>query len=492
MKKSLAIIGGGVSGLTAGIYACQAGFDTTIYEKNAMLGGECTGWNRQGYHIDNCVHFLLGCDNEGELSNMWRNAGVLSEEVSLYFEPYFYRMEMEGVTLHLWRDLERARAEFLEIAPEDAKELNLFFDCVKGAECIQPSCEASPAHMNPFEWMKMVMKMMPAGRANKEYAKQSVEEFASRFQNPFVHAMMRNYYSKDFPALTFVVSYAFYTSHSAAIPEGGSVGMVQRMKDRFEALGGKIQLRAKVCQVEMAERRLEQLTLENQMQVKADAYIWAADPYPLFYKLLRPRYMDATLRSMYERPQKYSPISGYQAAFGITTDEDLELPEGSVIFPCETYKVAGEPHGFCGMRIYDYDASLFPKDKRVIQCNILQDAKNYEYWDRLDRDSYQKEKLRIAEDLMQRIETQYPQLRDKLLLLSTYSPTTFQKWCHAYKGGYMSFTPLKGFQNKYVKSTIQGISNLFLASQWIQTGGGLPIAAASGKFAVDQLIKRFS
>ena len=60
MGKKVVIIGAGVSGLSAGIYALQAGYSVEIYEKNKMPGGECTGWNRQGYHIDNCIHFLVG------------------------------------------------------------------------------------------------------------------------------------------------------------------------------------------------------------------------------------------------------------------------------------------------------------------------------------------------------------------------------------------------------------------------------------------------
>ena len=53
----------------------------------------------------------------------------------------------------------------------------------------------------------------------------------------------------------------------------------------------------------------------------------------------------------------------------------------------------------------------------------------------------------------------------------------------------MSFNALKGFKSSYVKSTVKGISNLYLASQWTQNGGGLPIAAASGKFAAEILSK---
>ena len=165
MKKTVAIIGAGVSGLTAGIYALQTGYETTIYEKNPMPGGECTVWTRDGYHIDNCIHFLIGCNKEDALNKIWENTGALSNDVSLYREPSFYSLEMEGKQLHLWRDLEKTRAELLAIAPEDEKELLLFFECVKNCECIKPPCDISPAHMNPIQYIKMGMSMKNASRA---------------------------------------------------------------------------------------------------------------------------------------------------------------------------------------------------------------------------------------------------------------------------------------------------------------------------------------
>lgn len=45
MDKKVVILGAGVSGLSAGIYALQAGYSVEIYEKNKVPGGECTGWN---------------------------------------------------------------------------------------------------------------------------------------------------------------------------------------------------------------------------------------------------------------------------------------------------------------------------------------------------------------------------------------------------------------------------------------------------------------
>ena len=58
--KKVAIIGGGVAGLSAGIYGQMKGYQCTVIEKNHIAGGNLTGWERRGYRIDNCMHWLTG------------------------------------------------------------------------------------------------------------------------------------------------------------------------------------------------------------------------------------------------------------------------------------------------------------------------------------------------------------------------------------------------------------------------------------------------
>ena len=56
--KKIIIIGGGIAGLTAGIYAQKHGFISEIYEKNPIAGGLCMSWKRKGFLIDGCIHWL--------------------------------------------------------------------------------------------------------------------------------------------------------------------------------------------------------------------------------------------------------------------------------------------------------------------------------------------------------------------------------------------------------------------------------------------------
>jgi phytoene dehydrogenase-like protein len=46
--KKIVIIGAGPAGLTAGIYARQAGFEVVVLEKHNLPGGLCTAWKRDG------------------------------------------------------------------------------------------------------------------------------------------------------------------------------------------------------------------------------------------------------------------------------------------------------------------------------------------------------------------------------------------------------------------------------------------------------------
>ena len=89
-REKVVVIGGGIAGLSAGIYALRAGFDAEIYEKNAIPGGECIGWNRKGYHIDNCIHWLTGTKKGTELYDVWKEVGALSDDTEYAKIDAFY------------------------------------------------------------------------------------------------------------------------------------------------------------------------------------------------------------------------------------------------------------------------------------------------------------------------------------------------------------------------------------------------------------------
>ncbi len=487
--KKVVICGGGIAGLTAGIYAQQAGFATEIYEKNALPGGECTGWARQGYHIDNCIHWLTGGQEGDSLYPVWQNIGALGPEIDLVKEDYFYGIESGGKTLFFYRDLARTQAEFCAAAPEDTAELNRFFEMVKLAEQMTIPADKPVCDLSPVQLVRLGMQMSGIAKVTKEYGGETVAEFAARFQNPLLRKLMGGYFAHNFLASILVLSYAFYTSGTAQLPVGGSVQMAQRIAARYTALGGTLHTGCPVSRITQANGRATGLVLADGSTVDADAVVCATDLAVTFGTLLPEALRPRALQRILCAPQSYKTNSAFQAMFGIQGTAPTGLHSGSVLFDCAPLAVGGKTETLMAGRLYDYDDTLYPAGHYVLQVNLIQGDEDFAHWQTLaaDKTAYQAEKQRLAKEICTRITAHYPQLQGRLLLLDIVTPASYARWCGAYHGSYMSFYAQKGAKAIYLKNTVPGLGGLVLAGQWLQTNGGLPAAVTSGKFAAGRL-----
>lgn len=127
------IIGGGVSGLSAGIYARLHGHTATICEKHFIPGGNLTGWDRGGYHIDNCIHWLTGTNPNTDLYKTWEELGALGN-VRVFEGESLYTVERDGGSVSLYSDLCRMEKEMLKYSPEDKREIKSLVRTVKALQ----------------------------------------------------------------------------------------------------------------------------------------------------------------------------------------------------------------------------------------------------------------------------------------------------------------------------------------------------------------------
>ena len=120
-----AIIGSGVSGLSAGCYLQMNGFATGIYEQHSAPGGLCTSWKRGDYTFGSGFQWLLGSSPASPFYQLWSE---LLDMDSLTFIQHEVRMEIEVKTnrdingskiFHLYTNLARLERYMLDIAPED-------------------------------------------------------------------------------------------------------------------------------------------------------------------------------------------------------------------------------------------------------------------------------------------------------------------------------------------------------------------------------------
>ena len=126
-NKKAIIIGGGVSGLATAVYLSLNGYNATVLEKNADIGGACVGWERKGCFIDGCIHWLVGVKPDTATYKLWEQVGALSKDVEIYKQNDFYTLDFEdGKSFNVWTDLDKFQNELLAFAPEDTKQIKKF------------------------------------------------------------------------------------------------------------------------------------------------------------------------------------------------------------------------------------------------------------------------------------------------------------------------------------------------------------------------------
>ena len=486
-KEKVVIVGGGIAGLSAGIYALLAGFDAEIYEKNAVPGGECMGWNRKGYHIDNCIHWLTGTDQKTGLWKVWKTVGAIDENTEYADTEKFYTSRIGDKELTLWNDLDRTEKELIEASPEDEAEIRKFIEYVRYAECCNiPSIKPFDM-MGIRDYIELGKNMADMPKVMKEYGKISCSDLGKRFKSPVLRRMMSDYLPGEYTAYSLLVSYATMTSGNGNIPLKGSLAMTLRIVERFKELGGVLHTSTSVKEIIIKGKKAEGIRLEDGTVVSADHVISAVDTDFLYGRLIDRKYMPSELAKAYENRKEYPITTGFQVAYAI--DDDFSGKD-TIFFDCDPVKVGTRSIGRLSVKNYAYDKSFAPEGKTVLQANLGQSDEDYLFWESLSEEDYKAEKARLAEEITNRIVKEFPELEGRIELLDAWTPLTYNRYCNAYHGSYMGFVTTVGNKQMRFKGVVKGVSNLFVAGQWVMSPGGLPIAVISGKFAVQRILKK--
>ena len=485
-NEKVVVIGGGIAGLSAGIYALLSGFEAEIYEKNAIPGGECIGWNRKGYHIDNCIHWLTGTKKGTEMYDLWKTVGALSDDMEYAKIDAFYKTINNGQEATLWNDLQRTERELTNISPEDKDEIKKFIQYVEySKQCLFPA--KKPMEMwSVKDYINMGKNMADFPKVMKEFGKISLDEYSKRFKSPVLQSLMCDYLPREYSAYSFFVSYATMADGNGKIPMGASLQMSLRMEKKFKDLGGKIYYNSSTKKINIEKKTATGITLDDGRFIKADYVIPAVDTYVLFNKLIPSSYMPKEVKKAYDSPKDYPAVSGFQIAFAVSEKYD----RGETVFVnIDPVKVGNNTFSRMYVKAYGYDPIFVKDGKQVIQTCITQRDDDFVFWKSLSEKEYREYKEKLIKEIEKRIEAAFPELAGDLEFLDCWTPLTYDRYCNAYHGSYMSFTTTPQAKPLRMKGRVKGIDNMYLAGQWTNAPGGLPVAAASGKFAVQRILK---
>ncbi|MBO4286338.1 MAG: NAD(P)/FAD-dependent oxidoreductase [Bacilli bacterium] len=484
-KKKIIIVGGGISGLAAGIFAIQQGFEPLILEKNPVLGGLCTGWKRKGFNLDGCIHWITGTKKGTQLYDMWKSIGAFEDD-EIYHNKGWGTVDYEGTPVPFWSDLDKTQEEWIRISPEDTKRIKRFFKTVKAYIDVELPTEAPTAYLSYKTALKFVFKLVKYFPHYEYGLFASCDRYAKKFKSPALRYAITHIQPGKGNLYSMIFSYANVASGNGGNIKGGSLKFVENIKKKYESLGGEYLLNSPVKKVNFKHRRAIGVTLEDGTLINGDYVVTCCDANYVLMKILKGRFPVFRLARRFNRPKKHPAPSCVLLHFAVQDMVDVDSPYN---FSIEPFSIGGYKVDHINMRSLGHDPMYVKGNTTVVQVMIDQYSKHYDYWANLyqHKDFYNVVKEAVAKMVSINIEKKFPSLSGKITLLDVATPVTFNRYVNASRGTYMGFLYTSRSSALMFSGKVPFLRKIYLSGQYVQCPGGLPLAMVAGNHSIQRI-----
>lgn len=468
MAKKVIVIGAGVAGLSAAFYARRRGFDVTVYEQGNCPGGVSTSWIRRGYTFDGGIHWLVGTSPWFQpFHKRWVETGALqANNPVVYADPVFV-FRSEGVTLHLWRDIDRFTQELIEHAPEDRKTIL----SLRRHVLLVATYMTAPQGF--VSWLKRIYRLPSFLPLLCKLLCSSTQQYIARFKNPYIREMLTAVLNPDQNALSLIGTLVGYALRDNGFPEGGSRRLADNMEQAVLKAGCRILYRTQVEKISIESNHVKGVIVNGSLQT-ADYVVVAMDTCTALNTLF-----DHPLQEKWARKLRGGIESEHCSLLSIGVKKDLcYLPSALRIHLKEPVWMAGREYKTLWVYHYSHHDGFAPDG--CSSLTVLFQGDTYDYWKQAREDgSYLQKKQEFTEKVLQLLAVYLPEIEGLIAVTDLATPITYERYCNCYRGGYMSIWRKK--QNPFrvpVKSS--SISGLRFAGMRTFMSGGLPVSVQSG------------
>jgi len=461
-EKSIIIIGVGFAGLCTGIYGQMNGYKTQIFEMHNLPGGLCTAWQRKGYTIDSCIHWLCGTNPNDPMHRMWEEVGIVRGREFINIDEYMRYEAADGRTLILYSNADELEKHLLELAPQDADASRDFVESIRQ---VSKMLSGQPADIG--KWMGG-----PAG------------DFGARFTDPLLRAVLGS------PGGAFMQMFplAYQNNKNAGYPIGGSLPMSKALEKRYLELGGQISYNSRVEKILVKDNKAVGIKLDNGNEYLADRVISGADGYTTIFKMLDGRYADEKTREPYEKWQLFPALIFVGIGVNRSFADEPKTVSG-FSFPLKSPTEIGDNTlDRLSVHIYNQDPTLAPpgKTSMVIMINS-----KIEYWQEIAKDkaAYKKKKKKIGKIIVKLLEERFPGISKDVEMIDVATPLTWVRYTGNWKGSFEGWLPSPQNAMMPMSKTLPGVNNFYMVGQWVQPGGGLPPCLMGGREIIQTICR---
>ncbi|MDX2191261.1 MAG: NAD(P)/FAD-dependent oxidoreductase [Bacteroidota bacterium] len=485
-KKKIIIIGGGVAGLSAGIYGQMNGFDTHILEMHTIAGGQCTAWNIGEYRFDYCLHWLVGT-RRTTFNDIYKDTHIITDEVQIVnHDIHSYITDDVYGTFMIYSDIDTWEKYLLDISPADEYAINTFCSNMKMGVKLEPF-ENAPGCRSILDYLKAAYKMGSLAFLMMKYGNMSARDYINsfNFKSEKINYFLQKLYGQaDFSALVVMLMLSWFHDKNAGYLIGGSLPIAVRMMKRHRELGGKISFKSKVDKIIVENNKAKGVILEDGTKLEADVVLSAADGHNTLYHMLEGKFVTPLLNEAYKNWKLFNPF--VQISFGIND----KVPSKNIIemYYTKPFKLGNfeVKDGYYIMNQSAGDSTLAPDGKSSV---IIRFDTNWETWEKVAPNQYHNEKELILKDAIDLLESHYPGIEAKIEVTDVSTPITENRITGVWKGSFEGFIPVGNVITSSIPMQLPHLKNFYMCGQWIYPGGGIPPSTQSGRWVIQTLCK---
>jgi phytoene desaturase len=478
----LIVIGAGIAGLSTAVHAARNGYEVEVLEHHNEPGGVCTAWQRGGYTIEGCIHWLMGSKPDHPMWRLYHEVGA-TQGLELLPVDQFVRFvdEPSGLELDFTSDLDRTLAQVEGISPADRPVFQEIVDAAREHDLVRMMPIDAPELTSVWSWIatgwksrKDLLWMMTHRRPTSD--------LVGRVRHP----VLRDFLARMFPDIPFAFASAVLgdlSRGSLATIAGGSHRFAHAIAARVNELGGVIRYGQDVEEIIVENDRAVGVRTVGGVEYRADRVVSCAPGPTTIFRMLGGRYTDDAIRRRYAEWPLFEPIA--LVSFGSKRVWN-DLPRSNQFHLAQPFVMGPRPTTELMVRNYAFDPTLAPAGHSVIQAMVPTD---FDLWHDLHHapHRYATKKAELAEAVLARIERHVPGLSDTVEMTDVATPYTFWRFARSHRGAFEGFLPTAEAFGKHLRKTLPGLERFHMAGQWVEPGGGVPPAVYSGRQVV-QLI----
>ena len=483
--RKVVIIGAGIAGLCAGVYAQRSGYDALVLEQHHGAGGLAASWRRGDYTFETCLHWLVGTNPAGQFHALWNEVFDI-DKLRFIHPEIFVRLETgHGEALNVYTNIDRLEAEFLKRAPQDAVEIRRYASAVRR---MTGFAIPDPGASWPGRALA-ALRLVPLLPLWRHWTSITCAQEGEKFRHPLIRHFFAGGGNAELAAIVLVMTLAWMSAHDGGYAIGGSQAIIRPIVERLNALGGQVRFGAGVKRIRVEQGKATGVELENGEIITADWVVSAADGHSTIYQLLDGQFTGPAIDDAYKTRETFP--SYLQVSLGVARDLSGQAGYVTRLLDDPIQLDPGTRLPELSFRFFHFDPTFAPPGKTAVTAFLP--TRNAAYWtglERKDHARYAAEKLRVAAAVIDVLDRCIPGVRKDVEIVDVSTPATVIRLTRNWKGSMEGWlpTPASGF--KPLAQRLPGLDRFLMAGQWTAPGGGLPLGLMTARSAIKTMCRQ--